>query len=86
MGEGTFKSEAYLCEQRDDTLAPPDSVSMYHQRRLAKAHFVQYGEFISDEVKLGIRLRMLAGGSYLDLGLIFGTGTSYPYDFFWKVI
>ena len=29
---------------------------------------------------------MLAGGSYLDLGLIFGTGTSYPYEIFCKVI
>jgi hypothetical protein len=28
VGEGTFKSEAYLHEQLDGTLAPPDSVSM----------------------------------------------------------
>jgi hypothetical protein len=33
-----------------------------------------------------ITLCMLAWGSYLDLGLIFGTGTSYPYEFFCKVI
>ncbi len=37
-------------------------------------------------MKLAITLRMLAGGSYLDLGLIFGTGTSYPYENFCKVI
>ncbi len=87
VGEGTFKSEAYLREKWDDTtLAPPDSVSMCWLRRLAKAHFVQYGGFISGEVKLAITLCMLAGGSYLDLGLIFGTGTSYPYEIFCKVI
>jgi hypothetical protein len=28
VGEGLFKSEVYLHEQLDDTLAPPDSVSM----------------------------------------------------------
>jgi hypothetical protein len=29
---------------------------------------------------------MLAGGSYLDLGLVFGTGSTYPYAIFRKVI
>jgi hypothetical protein len=29
---------------------------------------------------------MLAGGSYLDLGLIFGTSYSYPYAIFCRVI
>jgi hypothetical protein len=86
VGEGTFKSEAYLREQGDDTLAPPDSVSMCQLRRLAKATFIQYCGLISGEVKLTITLRMLAGGSYLDLSLIFGTGTSYPYEIFCKVI
>jgi hypothetical protein len=85
VGEGTFKSEAYLRDLLGDT-APPDLVSMCQLRRLAKATFIQYGGLICGEVKLAITLRMLAGGSYLDLGLIFGTGTSYPYDFFYKVI
>ena len=55
---------------------------MCRLRRLAKATFIQYGGLISGEVKLAITLRMLAGGSYLDLGLILGTGASYPYEFF----
>jgi hypothetical protein len=79
VGEGTFKSEAYLRDLLGDT-APPDLVSMYRLRRLAKATFIQYGGFICGEVKLAITLRMLA------LGLIFGTGTSYPYEFFCKVV
>jgi hypothetical protein len=47
---------------------------------------VHTGGYICGEVKLAITLRMLAGGSYLDLGLIFGTGFSYPYAIFRQVI
>jgi hypothetical protein len=35
---------------------------------------------------LSVTLQMLAGGSYLDLGLIFGTGCTYPYAVFRYVI
>ncbi|KAL3805723.1 hypothetical protein ACHAW5_003832 [Stephanodiscus triporus] len=50
------------------------------------AHSVYTGGIICGEVKLAITLRMLAGGSYLDLGLIFGTGSTYPYAIFRHVI
>jgi hypothetical protein len=45
-------------------------------------HYVHTGGFICGEIKLAITLRMLAGGSYLDLGLIFGTVFLYPYAIF----
>ncbi|KAL3801436.1 hypothetical protein ACHAW5_001797 [Stephanodiscus triporus] len=44
------------------------------------------GGIICGEVKLAFTLRMLAGGLYLDLGLIFGTGSTYPYAIFPHVI
>ncbi len=76
-----------MCEQLDDSLAPPDSVFMCQLRRLAKAHFIQTGGLIYGEGKLlTITLHMLARGSYLDLSLIFGMRTSYPYGFFCEVI
>ena len=44
------------------------------------------GGIISGEVRLAITLRMLAGGSYLDLGIIFGTGSTHPYAIFRQVV
>jgi hypothetical protein len=85
VGEDKFKSEEYL-EELTNSLAPPDSIATCRLRRLAKAHLNDTGGWISGEVKLAITLRMLAGGSYLDLGLIFGTGSTYPYTIFNNVI
>ena len=42
--------------------------------------------FISGEAKLAITLRLLAGGSYLDLSLLYETGPSYAYDIFHDVV
>ena len=39
-------------------------------------------ELISGEVKMAVCIRMLAGGSYLDLVPLFGIGTSYLYQTF----
>jgi hypothetical protein len=61
VGEGTFKSEAYLCELHT-TLAPPNSTAESRMRSLAKGHLMSSGAFISGKVKLAITLRMLAGG------------------------
>lgn len=85
VGEDKFKSEEYL-EDLTNSLAPPDSIATCRLRRLAKANLNDTGGWISGEVKLAITLRMLAGGSYLDLGLIFGTGSTYPYTIFNNVI
>ena len=85
VGEGAFKSEEYLYELQS-TLRPPDSVAEARMRTLVQAHSVYTGGIICGEVKLAITLRMLAGGSYLDLGIIFGTGYNYPYAIFRHVI
>ena len=47
-------------------------------RLLHKAHLHQDRGFLSGEVKVALALRMLTGGSYLDLSLIFNTHTSQP--------
>jgi len=85
VGEGIFKSEAYL-RKLQYTLAPPNSTTEMQMRNLVKGHMASTGGIISGEVKLAITLRMLAGGSYLDLGIIFGTGSTHPYSIFHQVV
>ena len=85
VGEGVFKSERYLREL-EDTHAPPNSKADMRMRNLVRGHMVTTGGIISGEVRLAITLRMLAGGSYLDLGIIFGTGSTHPYAIFRQVV
>ncbi len=85
VGEGAFKSEQYLSELLS-TLAPPNSVAECRMRGIALGHYMYTGVIICGEVKLAIALCMLAGGSYLDLGIIFGTGSTHPYAIFHNVI
>ena len=42
--------------------------------------------FISGEVKVGITLRLLAGGDYLDLAVIFDAYPIHIHDIFEEVI
>ena len=63
VGEGQFKSEKYLDAR---LLSPPKrSNNMYH------AHKKTTGGMLCGEIKLAITLRILGGGSYLDLAIIF---------------
>ena len=50
------------------------------------AHEHTTGGFISGEVKLALTLRMLAGGSYLDLALLFEVGQSSAHAIFHLVV
>ena len=51
-----------------------------------KAHEHTTGGFVSGQVKLALTLRLLAGGSYMDLALLFDVGFSTSYEIFHKVI
>ena len=59
VGEQEIKSESYI----DAYLANKDSMFMAHEKTS--------GGFISGETKLGLTLRLLAGGDALDLGVMF---------------
>ena len=50
------------------------------------AHEGSTGGFVSGEVKLALTLRLLAGGSYLDLALLYEVGHTYAYDIFHDVV
>ena len=76
-GEDVFKSEDYLNEQLCNGGL---------ESNLMRAHRETTGGFICGEIKLALALRLLAGGSYLDLSLLFETGSSYAYTIFHDVL
>lgn len=81
VGEAQFKSEAYLRNLKQST-----DVGDKKKISIMKCHEESTGGFISGEVKLALTLRILAGGSYLDLALLFDTSSSHAYAIFHDVI
>jgi len=77
VGEREFKSEVYLKQLLDSDLK---------SNNILKAHKETTGGFISGEIKLALILRLLAGGCYLDLALLFEMGFTYSYVVFHNVI
>lgn len=63
VGEKEFKSEAYLQE-------------LYHMKtkegQMYRCNILSTGGYICGEIKVAVALRILAGGSYLDVACIFG--------------
>ena len=53
---------------------------------IIRAHQATTGGFISGEIKVALTLRLVAGGLYLDLSLLFDTGFRYVYKIFQDVI
>ncbi|EJK58257.1 hypothetical protein THAOC_21635 [Thalassiosira oceanica] len=81
VGEKAFKSEVFL-----DNLKYTRDPNLVRMSKLMRAHENTTGGFISGEIKLALTLRLLAGGSYLDLSLLFECGSSTAYEIFHKVI
>ena len=77
VGENRFKSEQFLKNL------------FYEQSREArtyKANMSTTGGYISGEIKVAIALRMLAGGSYLDLFLIYDIFHSHAFSILHEVV
>ena len=74
--------EREVFERLKQSTDPKDKITL----KLMKCHEKSTGGFISGEVKLAITLRILAGGSYLDLALLYDTSSSYAYEIFHSVI
>ena len=53
---------------------------------ILRAHEESTGGFVSGEIKIALTLRLLDGGSYLDLALLFEMGCTYSYVVFHDVI
>lgn len=80
IGPEKFKSEIFI-EGLENGTHGSDA-----QRRMHNAKKADGNGFLSGEIKLAIALRMLAGGSYLDLALIFDIATTSPYEIFHDVL
>ena len=79
VGEEEFKSEEYLsfCLDDDD---PNQS------NNIAKAHAKSTGGFISGEVKLAMTLRILGGGSFMDIAMLFGNSFNHAHKIVGSVV
>lgn len=73
VGRDTFKSEEYL----QDIMVSPISSS--------NINTVQ-GEFICGEIRLAVMLRVLGGGSYMDMALLFDTSFQHVYKIVREII
>ena len=83
IGESSFKSEEYIDAFLD---LPNDTFSTCKRIRMHQAHVATSGGYVSGEAKLGITLRMLAGGDSLDLGALFDISISHCRAIFLDVI
>ena len=75
VGSFVFKSEIFI-----------KSLSNSKSKNMHKVHGITTGGFISGEVKVALTLRMLAGGSYLDLALLYPMSVCHVYRCFHYVL
>ena len=80
VGQSTFKSEQYLLQ------LCKGSIDQRKQRKMNHAHGKSTGGFVSGEVKLALTLRLLAGGTYMDLALLYEVGMTYAYEILHEVV
>ena len=67
VGNTTFKSERYLTKM----MHPPLIANGTRARNIVVANDSSTGGMISGEVKLALTLRILGGGTYMDMAMIF---------------
>jgi hypothetical protein len=60
-----------------------DDISVHDEKQ---ARYAKGGELVLPEVKLAIALRYLAGGSHLDLRLLYHVSSSFVYKCVWAVV
>ena len=74
VGESEFKSEAYI------------NAFLNKKSSIYNANCETTGGFISGEVKMGITIRLLAGGDPLDIAVIFDVSPSHTKTIIYDVI
>ncbi len=80
VGSDGFLSEQYIHEVKSGLVIDE------RRANIILAHEQSTGTIISGEVKLALTLHMLAGGSYLDLSLLYDMGSSTANHIFYQVI
>ena len=79
IGEEEFKSEDFINEKIN-------SVRFGSQDNIFVAHAQSTGGIISGEVKVALTLRILGGGTYLDMALIFASSFNHAHKIFKYVV
>ena len=82
VGNTTFKSELYLNEM----MHPPLVANGARVRNIFVAHENSTGGMISGEVKLALTLRILGGGTYMDMAMIFEISFNHAHKIFKEVV
>jgi len=85
-GQSEFKSEMYIETNLKQKHNQNTSYKKRKRSSVYHANTFTSGEYICGEVKLAITLRILAGGSYLDLGALYSISYNYTYEIFHYVI
>jgi hypothetical protein len=75
IGSAQFKGEEYL----EGIMNPQHRDQVHHRNNILFAHAHTTGGIISGEVKLAVTLRILGGGSYLDLALLFESSFNHTH-------
>ncbi len=78
VGPQEFKRERFIHDL--EAQERNNSKTMIHLHRMTT------GSFVSGEIKIAVTLWLLAGGSYLDLSLLFGISIGHIYKIFHMVI
>jgi hypothetical protein len=81
VGEHNFRSEEYIHANFGSSTS-----YMSRYSYLVRAARSSIGDFISGEVKLALTLRILSGGTYMDVAFIFNISETYVYQIFFDVI
>ena len=80
IGPSTFKSELYLNKLMKVPIIPNGA------RNIIAAHESSTGGMICGEVKLALTLRVLGGGSYMDMAWIFEISFNHAHKIFKEVV
>ena len=80
IGWPTFESEQYLWE------LCPGTIEDNEQNKMNHAYVQSTGGYVSGEVKLALISRMLAGGTCMDLTLLYKVGMAYAYKILHDIV
>ena len=87
VGEEDFKPESYIKEHLITTGEDhAGSTQKRKKRRMYDANCYTTGGYINGETKLAITLRLMTGGSFLDIAALYCCGYSYTNEIFHSVV
>ena len=84
--EANVREEGFKSEEYPKNLKHTDVKNKKKKVNLMHANEASTGGFVSGKIKLTLILRLLAGGLYLDLSLLYKAGSSYAHSIVHDVV